>query len=114
VGTGQEAVDELRYVTYDVVLMDVHMPVMDGLQATRVIRAELTRERQPRILAMTASSLDADRRDSAEAGMDGYLLKPVRLELLAAALDAAAAVARPKIEVLTPLTNELAEWTVGE
>ena len=83
---GQEALDEALRTTYDVVLMDVHMPTMNGLQATRAIRAQVSAERQPRIIALTASSLDEDRRDCARAGMDGYLLKPVRLDQLSAAL----------------------------
>lgn len=71
---------------YDVVLMDVQMPVMDGLEATRRIRADLPAERQPRILAMTASVLTEDRHACAAAGMDGYLAKPVRRQQLVEAL----------------------------
>jgi CheY-like chemotaxis protein len=85
VANGREAVERTSRVSYDVVLMDVYMPFMDGLEATRRIRAELAV--QPTIIAMTASSLDEDRRSCAAAGMDGYLLKPVRLDHLAAALD---------------------------
>jgi CheY-like chemotaxis protein len=67
---------------YDVVLMDVQMPVMDGLEATRRIRAQLPAQHQPRILAMTASAVAEDREACAAAGMDGFLTKPVRrLEL---------------------------------
>ncbi len=86
VGSGAEAVRALHELAYDVVLMDVHMPEMDGLEATRRIRAELPQQRQPRIVAMTASALLEDRDACHGAGMDGYLAKPVRAAELAAVL----------------------------
>ncbi len=78
VDNGQEAVAAVLRHAYDVVLMDVQMPVLDGLAATRAIRADLPAERQPRIVAMTASVLVEDQRACAAAGMDDYLSKPVR------------------------------------
>lgn len=64
---------------YDLVLMDCHMPVMDGFAATRAIReAEAGACSRSRIVAMTASDLDADRRACLDAGMDGFVPKPVR------------------------------------
>ena len=78
VANGLEAVQVLRRTWYDVVLMDVQMPVMDGLEATRLIRAQLPAEQQPRIIAMTASVLLEDRNACRDAGMDDYLPKPVR------------------------------------
>ncbi len=86
VGNGAEAVAAVRAVDYDVVLMDVHMPEMDGLQATRAIRAEIPQQRQPRIVAVTASVLLEDRRACNEAGMDDYVTKPVRPQALEASL----------------------------
>jgi len=86
VANGAEAVRALHELAYDVVLMDVHMPQMDGLEATRRIRAELPQQRQPRIVAMTASALAEDREACHGAGMDGYLAKPVRSAELAAVL----------------------------
>ena len=86
VGNGEEAMTAVHARPYDVVLMDVQMPVMDGLEATRRIRAELPTERQPRILAMTASALVNDRDACTAAGMNGHLSKPVRAEELLAAL----------------------------
>jgi PAS domain S-box-containing protein len=83
---GSVALEAVRRTRYDVVLMDMHMPVMDGLEATRRIRAELPVEAQPRIIAMTASVTTQDRTACAEAGMDDYLAKPVRAADLSAAL----------------------------
>ena len=86
VGNGGEALAALRLRDYDVVLMDVQMPVMDGLEATRRIRAELPSERQPRIVAMTANAMVEDREVASAAGMDDYLAKPFRPEALEAVL----------------------------
>jgi two-component system, sensor histidine kinase and response regulator len=86
VSNGREALDAVQRVQYDVVFMDVRMPEMDGLAATRAIRATGPVDRQPRIVAMTASALVDDREACRAAGMDDYLSKPVRLDDLQAAL----------------------------
>ena len=83
---GLEALSAVRERAYDVVLMDVEMPELDGLEATRRIRSELPRERQPRIIAMTANAMAGDRERCLAAGMDDYVSKPVRREALTAAL----------------------------
>jgi signal transduction histidine kinase/ligand-binding sensor domain-containing protein/CheY-like chemotaxis protein/HPt (histidine-containing phosphotransfer) domain-containing protein len=85
-GNGHEVLDALRRQPYDLILMDVQMPGMDGLEATRRIQAEWPEERRPRILAMTASALVADRHACLAAGMDGFLSKPVLIRELQAAL----------------------------
>jgi CheY-like chemotaxis protein/HPt (histidine-containing phosphotransfer) domain-containing protein len=87
---GAEAVAAVHRVHYDVVLMDVQMPVLDGLDATRRIRAELPADRQPQIIALTASVLIEDRAACRAAGMDDYLTKPIRLYDLARALHSGA------------------------
>ena len=73
---------------YDVVLMDVQMPEMDGLEATRQIHERWPRERRPRIIAVTANAMQGDRELCLAAGMDDYLTKPIRIEELAGALAA--------------------------
>jgi signal transduction histidine kinase/CheY-like chemotaxis protein len=88
VANGLEAIEAVRRIRYDVILMDVQMPVLDGLDATRRIRAELPADRQPAIIALTANALQDDRAACEAAGMDDYLTKPVRPADLAAALRA--------------------------
>jgi CheY-like chemotaxis protein len=86
VPNGLEALSALRREPYDVVLMDVEMPELDGLEATRRIRSEWPADRQPHIIAMTANAMQGDRERCLEAGMDDYVSKPVKPEALAAAL----------------------------
>lgn len=78
-GDGLAAVAALRRQPFDVVLMDVEMPQMDGPTATRALRAELPAHRQPVVIAVTAHALAGDREQFLAAGMDGYLTKPIRL-----------------------------------
>jgi len=90
VADGAEAVRAVERTPYDLVLMDVQMPELDGLEATRRIRARLPADRQPRIVAMTADASTEDRQRSLAAGMDDHLSKPVRSEDLGAVLQRAA------------------------
>ncbi len=78
-GNGGELLERLDRGAYDVVFMDVQMPEMDGLEATRRIRRHLPPGRQPRIVAMTAAAFPEDRARCLEAGMDDYIAKPVDL-----------------------------------
>ena len=84
---GQESIDHLSKAEYDVVLMDLQMPVMGGLEATAKIREmeEITGKHQP-IIAMTAHAMKGDREKCLEAGMDGYVSKPVQAKELFEAL----------------------------
>jgi PAS domain S-box-containing protein len=84
--TGREALEAVRRESYDVVLMDVQMPEMDGFEATRRIRALGPDEKGPWIIAVTASAMTGDPEKCFAAGMNDYLSKPVRVEELAAAL----------------------------
>jgi CheY-like chemotaxis protein/HPt (histidine-containing phosphotransfer) domain-containing protein len=84
---GLEAIEALRRQSYDVVLMDVQMPEMDGLEATRAIYREWPQEQRPRIIAMTANVMKEDREIYLAAGMDDYVGKPIRVEELVSALS---------------------------
>lgn len=86
---GLAAVEAIMRTPYDVVFMDVRMPVMDGLEATRRLRLDPPPGPRPWIIALTASALDEDRVECAAAGMDDYLSKPIRREQLAGALSRA-------------------------
>ncbi len=83
---GLEVLAALERQPYDVVLMDMQMPEMDGLEASRRVRARWPGGQGPRIVAMTANVTPEDRRACEEAGMDDYLAKPVRVEALVKAL----------------------------
>jgi CheY-like chemotaxis protein len=84
---GLEVVEALQRQQYDVVLMDVQMPEMDGVEATHRLRQTLPADRQPRIIAMTAHALSGNREEYLEAGMDDYISKPVRIEDLMNVLE---------------------------
>jgi PAS domain S-box-containing protein len=84
---GAEALDAIRTHVYDVVLMDVQMPTMDGLDATRIIRTTFPEHQQPWIIAMTAHAMQGDRERCLDVGMNGYVSKPVKLENLIEALN---------------------------
>jgi CheY-like chemotaxis protein/HPt (histidine-containing phosphotransfer) domain-containing protein len=84
---GLEAIDAVGRQVYDVVLMDVQMPELDGFEASREINRRWPGDRRPRIVAMTANAMQGDRELCAAAGMDDYVAKPVRVEELVAALQ---------------------------
>ncbi len=83
---GIEAVESVERQRYDVVLMDVQMPEMDGLEATRRIVQRWPNGERPRIVAMTANAMQGDREECLAAGMDDYLTKPIRVDVLVQAL----------------------------
>jgi signal transduction histidine kinase/DNA-binding response OmpR family regulator len=87
---GEEVLQALARQSYDVVLMDVQMPEMDGLEASRRICTLYAAPARPRIIAMTANAMESDRLECLAAGMDDFLSKPVVVRDLAAALERAA------------------------
>lgn len=82
VPNGLEAIQALEARRFDVVLMDVQMPVMDGLEATRKIVERWKKPERPAIIALTADAMQGDRDKCLEAGMDDYLTKPIHLDKL--------------------------------
>ena len=89
--TGREAIELAAREAFDLIVMDVQMPEVDGLEATRAIKARATQSRPPpRIVALTANALPQDRAACLRAGCDDYLAKPITLDKLAAALVATA------------------------
>jgi PAS domain S-box-containing protein len=109
VETGQQAIDQLRRQTYDVIFMDVQMPELDGLEATQHICQIWDRETRPMIVAMTANAMVGDRQVCLEAGMDDYLAKPIRIQELAQMLETCQAHLEARGE--RPMTGQ--QVTVG-
>ncbi|MDA9008806.1 GAF domain-containing protein [Alphaproteobacteria bacterium] len=83
---GLEAIEYVERQTYDVVLMDVQMPELDGLDATRRIVTNHKQDDRPRIVAMTANAMQGDREMCLDAGMDDYITKPIRVDILIEAI----------------------------
>jgi CheY-like chemotaxis protein len=86
VANGLEVLTTLERRPYDLVLMDLQMPEMDGLEASRQIRARFPVDRQPKIIALTANAMQGDRELCLAAGMDDYISKPVKMHEISAAI----------------------------
>ncbi|MBD5781256.1 response regulator [Pelagicoccus sp. NFK12] len=86
---GLEVLEKLKHERYDVILMDVQMPNMDGYEATREIAKRFPPERRPHIIALTANAMQGDRERAIAAGMNDYLSKPIRPEKVGQALEKA-------------------------
>jgi PAS domain S-box-containing protein len=87
VDNGREALEALRRTSFDVVLMDCHMPELDGFEATRALRAQEGGGSRTPVIAMTAGVLDSDRERCFAAGMDDFIAKPIDVGVLSATLD---------------------------
>jgi CheY-like chemotaxis protein len=87
VHNGLEAVEACKDTNYDIVLMDCHMPIMDGYQATQRIRKAFEGRQGPVIIALTANAMAEDRAKCIDAGMDDYLPKPFSPRALGDLLD---------------------------
>jgi two-component system sensor histidine kinase/response regulator len=100
---GRQALQALERATYDLVLMDVQMPEMDGIEATAILREkEKTSGQHQAVVAMTALVMKGDRERCMAAGMDGYLTKPIRPQELDDILDTYVAKERTEISMATP------------
>ena len=84
---GKEAIDAVRPGDFDVVLMDVQMPEMDGIEATKYIREHVEKARNLPIIAVTANAMDGDREKYFAAGMNGYVSKPINRQKLLGEID---------------------------
>ncbi len=94
-GDGREALALLELGRFDVVLMDLQMPVMDGFEATRAIRLREPADRHLPVIALTANALASDQRRCLEIGFDDFLTKPIRWPILKQALELRAGLAPP-------------------
>ncbi|MCK9425741.1 MAG: response regulator [Ignavibacteriaceae bacterium] len=86
-GNGYEVLEAVENIEYDIIFMDVHMPEMDGLEASQELNKLYGNENRPKIIAMTANAMQGDREECIAAGMDDYMSKPVRLEALQELLE---------------------------
>jgi PAS domain S-box-containing protein len=113
---GVEALNAVERQVYDVVFMDVHMPVMDGLEATKQLCARWPSAERPRIIGLSASALVEDARAGKHAGMDDYLSKPITSEALRQVVLQCRRIRRGETmsyrstEIITPI----AQWVAGE
>ncbi|MGH9665203.1 MAG: response regulator, partial [Bryobacteraceae bacterium] len=98
VANGLEALASLGSHAYDAVLLDVHMPEMDGLEVARRVGERFPHSTRPRLIAMTASAMSGDRETCLAAGMDDYISKPLRMQALQDALERCA----PDWRAVTP------------
>jgi CheY-like chemotaxis protein len=87
VSNGLQALEAVKQISFDLVLMDVQMPEMDGEEATRHIRSEVPQKHQPYIVALTADALEGRREFYLEIGMDDYLSKPMSIDSLVKAIE---------------------------
>lgn len=104
---GLEVLEALHRQSYNVVLMDVQMPEMDGLEASRRICQEWSLEHRPRIIAMTANAMQGDREECLDAGMDDYISKPIKLESLEQALQQCQPCCQPPCPEQSPKSADL-------
>ncbi|MBW4487273.1 MAG: response regulator [Trichocoleus desertorum ATA4-8-CV12] len=102
VSNGREVIQALQQRRYDVILMDVQMPEMDGLSATRYICQNWSPATRPRIIAMTANAMQGDRETCLAAGMNDYMIKPIRLATLAQLLSQDCQPSVPQPETISP------------
>ncbi|MBA3488145.1 MAG: response regulator [Longispora sp.] len=111
--TGTEVLEALRRQTYDIILMDIQMPEMDGLQATRQIRREWPVEQWPWIIAVTGDVTGKDRETCLAAGMDDYISKPLHEKTLKTVLEHSHPYTIDKQTLASALSNRALPATTG-
>jgi len=107
-GNGLEVLEALARQRYDVVLMDVQMPELDGLEATRRIHQLYPPAQRPQIIAMTANAMQGDREACLAAGMDDYIAKPIKVDALVRALEHAVPIPAAPALPVAPATPHVA------
>ena len=112
VANGLEVLESLLRQSYDVVLMDVHMPEMGGEEATRLVLEQWPSDGRPRIIAMTANALQGDRERYLSAGMDDYVSKPVKVPELVRALTESQTIASRRAEDNSPSCTAPVDFAV--
>ncbi len=112
-GNGQLGLDMVLENKYDVVLMDIQMPVMDGITATKKIRQMKKDCEQPRIIAVTAHAREGDREKYISCGMDDYISKPIKMDTLVEALYASSAIPIIEDEFTSLKKQEVEEFANG-
>ncbi len=105
-GNGLEALVALERQAYDLVLMDVQMPELDGLEATRQIRLRWGTGAPPYVVAMTANAMEGDREACLAAGMDDYISKPIRVDTLVSTIERAAVALKAAPQLNAPTGGE--------
>jgi CheY-like chemotaxis protein len=105
VSNGLQAIEAVATKNYDIVFMDMYMPEMDGLEATRKIVNSRFPSNRPRIIALTADSMSGDKDKCIEAGMDDYITKPVRIEEILSMLNRWAPVRGMSVETVISQMN---------
>ncbi len=111
---GEAAIERCLAEDYDVVLMDIEMPDMDGMTASRLIREKLPADRHPYIVALTANAMASERETYLGAGMDGYLSKPLDVEALVETLETAASAQAKGAKTVAIKRESAASSTRGE
>ncbi|MCL2931271.1 MAG: response regulator [Trichodesmium sp. MAG_R03] len=111
VANGIEVLDALERVPYDVILMDLEMPNMDGIEVTSQISQKYPEEKRPWIIAMTANAMQGDREKCLNAGMDDYVTKPIHREKLAQVLNKFKSIRNKKSQSKTDSDNKFSSYS---
>ncbi|WP_375514918.1 response regulator [uncultured Nostoc sp.] len=106
VSNGIEVLEIIQHLSYDVIFMDVQMPEMDGLETTQLICQKYPVGSRPRIIALTARALERDHEECLAAGMDDYISKPMRIDVVAQALSRCVSVVYSNCDFSLPSSNQ--------
>jgi CheY-like chemotaxis protein len=114
VSNGLQATEAVAAMNYDIVFMDMYMPEMDGLEATKKIVNSRFQRNRPKIIALTAGSMSEDKEKCIDAGMDDYVTKPVRLEEILSILNRWAPVPLISVETFISQMNIVSKQLIPQ